>query len=168
MMSFSSGHHVANRSPRARLAHVHALAQDLLYRHDLSDWSFGFNRRKTEMGVCLYDPRRIELSVYFVALNDDETILDTLLHEIAHALTGPGHGHDHLWKCICHRVGARPERLSYEARMPEGRWQAVCAGCGMLHHKHRRPKRMIGWYCRSCGRDRGKLIWSRAEPSLAG
>jgi predicted SprT family Zn-dependent metalloprotease len=167
-MPFSPLHLVRAEPTRTRLVRVRALAHDLLRTHGLLDWSFGCNRRKTEMGVCLYDPKRIELSVYFVVLNDDETILDTLLHEIAHALTGPGHGHDGLWKRMCHQVGARPERLSYEARMPEGRWQAVCAGCGMLHHKHRRPKRMIGWYCRACGRERGKLIWSRQEPSLAG
>jgi hypothetical protein len=59
-------------------------------------------------------------------------------------------------------VGAAPERLCDEAEMPEGRWQARCAGCGKLHHKHRRPKHMVGWWCRQCGRERGRLTWSRA------
>ena len=143
-----------------RLAQVRRLARELLVAHGLADWHFGFNRRKTAMGLCLFDSRTILLSVYFVQLNDDEVIRDTLLHEIAHALVGPGHGHDDVWKRKCLEIGAKPERLSYEVNMPPGRWRAVCGGCGMQHHKHRKPKHMIGWYCRNCGRERGRLVWS--------
>ncbi len=147
-------------SGRARAVLRRAL--DLLTAYQLHEWSFGFNRRKREMGTCFFDCRRIELSLYFVEMNDDSAIDDTLLHELAHALVGPGHGHDRVWRDMCERVGAKPERLCNEARMPDGRWQAVCGGCGMVHHRHRKPKRMIGWYCRKCGVERGQLIWKCA------
>ena len=29
-------------------------------------------------------------------------------------------------------------------------------------HKYRKPKHLIGWSCRACGRDRGKLFWRPA------
>jgi hypothetical protein len=64
---------------------------------------------------------------------------------------------------MCLRVGAKPERLSFEAEMPVGRWRAVCGGCGVLHHKHRRPKRMVGLWCCRCGPERGRLLWQLAQ-----
>ena len=144
-----------------RLHHIHLVASDLLLRHGLPDWSVTFNRSKRMMGLCLYGPRTIQLSVYFVEQNGDEVVRDTLLHEIAHALVGPGHGHDADWKQKCEQIGAIPERLSFEVNMPEGRWQARCGQCGRLHHRHRRPKWMRGWYCCHCGKERGQLAWAQ-------
>lgn len=140
--------------------HARELARRLLTTHGLKGWSFAFNRSKRQMGCCRYGPKIIELSRHFVERNCLDLICDTLLHEIAHALVGPGHGHDGVWKAMCLRVGAKPERLSNEADMPDGRWQASCHGCGMLHHKHRKPKRMKGWFCCRCGPIRGRLAWS--------
>ncbi len=143
-----------------RSIQAHQLALHLLAAHRLSDWSFAFNRSKRQMGCCLYGPKTILLSRHFVERNSWTLIRDTLLHEIAHALVGPGHGHDSAWKAMCLRVGAKPERLSNEPDMPQGRWQATCNSCGTRHHKHRKPKRMKGWFCRRCGPDRGALVWS--------
>lgn len=87
-------------------------------------------------------------------------MLDTILHEVAHALVGPGHGHDEVWKATCLEVGARPERCyGEEVEMPKGRWRATCGGCGREHDRHRRPKRPAGWHCRACGKERGVLVW---------
>src|SRR5271165_928788 len=110
------------------------------------------------MGLCAYARRTIELSTYFVERNGQEEILDTVLHEIAHALVGPGHGHDAVWKRKCVEIGARPARCG-NAEMPEGRWRASCRNCGRHFNRHRRPKRLKGWYCPECGPERGRLIW---------
>ena len=135
------------------------LAHELMAAHGLRGWTFAFNRSKRDMGLCRYGPKVIELSVHFVARNSAAAIRDTLLHEIAHALVGPGHGHDAVWKQACLRVGAKPQRVSFEVDMPDGRWQARCTSCGVVHHKHRKPKRMFGWFCVHCGTKRGKLTW---------
>jgi predicted SprT family Zn-dependent metalloprotease len=147
-------------SPRALQAAD--LAAAMLAAHGLGDWSFRFNRSKLNMGLCRYGLRRVELSAHFVEGNSEEAVRDTLLHEIAHALAGRSAGHGPLWKAMCRRVGARPERLSFEAVMPLGRWRAVCGGCGELHHRHRRPKRMAGWWCCHCGPEHGRLVWESA------
>lgn len=162
-MSKSFAASADGRSPR--LDEVETLARRLMASHLLRGWSFRFNRSKTNMGLCRFDPRIIELSVYFAERNGEAAIRDTVLHEIAHALVGPGHGHDAVWRRMCERVGARPERLSYEVDMPMGRWQAICGGCGMRHHRHRRPKHMRGWFCRRCGPLKGKLAWAVEEGS---
>jgi predicted SprT family Zn-dependent metalloprotease len=149
-----------------RLVEIRRVALDLFAIHNLADWSFALNRGKRTMGLCLYATRTIALSSHFVERNCDEVIRDTLLHEIAHALVGPGHGHDRIWKRKCLEIGAKPERLSYEVNMPEGRWQARCGQCGQLHHRHRKPKWMKGWYCCHCGKERGQLAWQKAEQRL--
>jgi len=110
------------------------------------------------MGLCLYHHRTIELSIHFVLRNGQEEILDTILHEIAHALVGPKHGHGQAWKRKCQEIGARPVRCG-QAEMPEGRWKAKCGQCGMNFHRHRKPKKAKGWFCKSCGPERGGLVW---------
>ena len=131
----------------ARRNEARTLALELMARHGLLDWTFAFNRRKRTLGLCRFRVKAIELSIYLVDRNPVDEVRDTILHEIAHALVGPGHGHDAVWKAKCLEVGARPERLGYDVNMPVGRWQAVCAGCGRLHHRHRKPKHMVGWHC---------------------
>jgi predicted SprT family Zn-dependent metalloprotease len=141
-----------------RLEGVRKLAGKLLRAHALHDWSFVYNRRKRAMGFCCFSHRTIELSIHFVANNDPEAIVDTLLHEIAHALVGPKHGHDAVWKAKCREIGATPLRLG-EANMPDGKWQADCRCCGRNYQRYRRPKRMRGWYCPHCGIELGRLVW---------
>jgi predicted SprT family Zn-dependent metalloprotease len=143
------------------------LAAKLMTEHGLAGWQFGFNRNVRRAGVCRYPtrgrPGRIELSAHFVARNPEAEVRDTLLHEIAHALVGPGHGHDEVWKAKCVAVGARPERCYGEAvEMPRGRWRAACPGCGREFDRHRRPPRLTGYHCKGCGPDRGPLVWRPA------
>src|ERR1700722_17497176 len=80
-------------------------ARRLMDLHGLKEWEFGINSNVRRTGVCYYPrktaPGRIELSAHFVERNTEEEIRDTLLHEIAHAIVGPGHGHDAAWREKC-------------------------------------------------------------------
>src|SRR5262249_2472181 len=100
-MSFSCCGSISTANLITRAAEIRALANEMLALYGLPDWTFRFNRRKTEMGLCFYGPQRIELSLHFATRNSEEAIRQTLLHEIAHALAGPGHGHDAVWKQKC-------------------------------------------------------------------
>jgi predicted SprT family Zn-dependent metalloprotease len=151
----------------ARAASIRDEARALLDSHGLRAWEFGFNANVRRAGVCFYphagEPGRIELSVHFAARNAEE-VRDTLLHEIAHALVGPGHGHDEIWKAKCRAIGAKPEACyGEETDMPRGRWRAACPGCGTEFDRHRKPSRLNGWFCRPCGPAAGKLRWEEAS-----
>jgi predicted SprT family Zn-dependent metalloprotease len=124
----------------------------------LDGWQFQFNGRKTAMGLCRHQHRTIALSTHMIERNPPEEIRETLLHEIAHALVGPQHGHDAVWKAKALEVGAQPERCGW-GEMPEGRWRALCNSCGDRFYRHRRPRWLTGWFCCGCGRERGKLVW---------
>ncbi len=143
------------------------LAAALMARWGLEGWRFEFDHAVRRFGHCRFEARTISLSRHLVALNELDLVRDTILHEIAHALVGPGHGHDAVWRQKCLEVGAKPQRCG-RADMPEGRWLARCGGCGAGFHRHRRPLRPGGWFCRACGPDRGRLVWREGGHDLAG
>ena len=134
-----------------------ALAEGLMAEHKLRGWVFCYNRGKRTLGMCDYTRKRIELSRYFVSHNEEAAVLDTVLHEIAHALAGERAGHGPKWRAVCERIGAKPERLDREAVMPRGHWAATCPGCGSIHRRFRRPLLGRTYVCTSCGREKGVL-----------
>ena len=136
-----------------------SLARSLMDAHHLREWSFAFNRRKRSLGVCYYERKRIELSVYYIARNEEPSIRDTILHEIAHALAGRRAGHGAAWKAICRALGATPQRCDSQAAMPAGRWHATCPSCQRVYTRHRRPQRHATYACRKCGRERGPIVF---------
>lgn len=93
------------------LTEIREFANEVLRDEHLAEdgWTFTFNGRlRRALGRCCYSDRTIELSRDFaVAHGLDEHVKDTILHEVAHALT-PGHGHDKVWKRVARRLGATP------------------------------------------------------------
>ena len=60
-----------------------------LYNHY---WHFDFQNKKVALGTCSYRDKRISLSKWYVELNEEDEVEDTILHEIAHALSYIRHG----------------------------------------------------------------------------
>jgi predicted SprT family Zn-dependent metalloprotease len=126
-----------------------ALAHDLMRRHGVGDWTFAFDRAKRRLGCCHYGSRSITLSAPLTRLNDTGVIRDTLLHEIAHALT-PGAGHGPSWKRAAAALGAapRPCASAADVALPPAPYTLLCDGCGARLARYRRPRRR--YVCRRC------------------
>lgn len=132
------------------------LAHDLIEIY-CPEWTFRLNKNRQQLGVCKEYKHRIELSRHFVLRNSREAVLDTILHEIAHALVGVKHGHDRVWKEMCVELGCKPSACDREADMPAGEWQAQCPGCTRTFSRHRKPKHINRMYCVKCGPEKGAL-----------
>lgn len=145
---------------------VTSTANLLLTKHGLTQqgWRFKFDHAKRRAGCCRYRRKMITLSRHYVAMNlatRPDDVLDTILHEIAHALAGPRAGHGPEWKAICVQIGARPERCydSTTVEMPIGNLVATCAGCLKSWRRHRQLKQDRQIYCIACGPEKGLLTF---------
>lgn len=116
--------------------------------HGLHGWAFAFDRARVRAGACHFGDRRITLSRALTAAHDEAQVRETVLHEVAHALVGPRHGHDQVWRARALAIGATGERC-YSAEEPvvPGRWQGRCVA-GHVVHRHRRPERLL--LCARC------------------
>ncbi len=118
-----------------------ALADGLLAEHGLHDWTATLDRAKTRAGACRFAARQVSLSGPLTRLHSEREVRDTILHEIAHALVGPGHQHDAVWRATALRIGCSGERcVSPDAPRVQGDWVGTCPA-GHQRHRHRRPQR---------------------------
>ncbi|MDQ3459375.1 MAG: SprT-like domain-containing protein [Deinococcota bacterium] len=149
------------------LALATTLARRLMLEHGLTDWTFRFDRARRRFGLCDYGNRTISLSKHLTELNDAAQVRDTLLHEIAHALS-PGAGHGPRWRELCSRLGAKPVRLfADEVARPVSKYLLICPRCRQTLPRERRTRRVLA--CKPCcdahngGRYSARygLVWQR-------
>jgi len=136
-----------------------ALALLHMDEHGLFDnlWHFDFEACKRSLGRCHYNLKKITLSKWYVELNEEDDVEDTILHEIAHALSflrygRDGKGHGRLWKNVCKEIGARPERLHKGILdYPDNhhKYSDTC-GCDITYGRHRISKKRK-YRCPKCG-----------------
>lgn len=91
-------------------------------------WRFRYDVASERGGCCRYLDRTISMSRWLVTMWTEEAILDTLLHEIAHAmgreehLVPPGSAsHGIEWRLLARSIGSRGERWHHYPGLPD-RW----------------------------------------------
>jgi predicted SprT family Zn-dependent metalloprotease len=137
-----------------KLTEAQELAVSLMDKHSLLDkgWYFEYDNAKRRFGCCYYYQRKITLSSVLCELNKEKDVRDVILHEIAHALVGPGHGHSDIWRSKAIEIGCSGFRCKSE-RTHEGyvrtpsKYIATCNTCGTNTFRNRLPKRQV-----SCGK----------------
>lgn len=129
---------------------VKELARTTMNTHGLTQWRLTMIRSKSYAGMCKtgkwdLTPERswgtIELSIDFMEAFDHKNALDTILHEIAHALDEPRYKeiqtrygkrkraihHDEVWRAIAKRIGCSGLRcVSPDAPRPKERYKGIC------------------------------------------
>jgi len=116
------------------------IAVDFLQKWGLSKWKFAWDDSKTILGRCFYQYNTITLSKYYCLFLSEQENKDTILHEIAHALTWEQYkkdltqvpsayhakmgkdylSHNLVWQLMCKKVGAKPQACySGEIRIPK-------------------------------------------------
>lgn len=125
-------------------------AQELVADYGLEGWRVELDGAVRRFGCCHYSHKLITLSNHLIKLNDQAVVLDTILHEIAHALAGPRAGHGPEWKRLARSIGCSTERCYSSAHtvQPPLRFLLRCAHCGRSAKRVRAPRRPIA--CGAC------------------
>jgi predicted SprT family Zn-dependent metalloprotease len=128
------------------------LARELMDEHGLYDWTLRFDRSVKRFGQCRYSSRTISLSAPLVERNTIERARNTILHEIAHALVGPGHHHNRVWRSKAIEIGCDGRRCYEDAEVQPvpAPWIGTCPSCGYETDRHRLTDKARRAACRAC------------------
>jgi len=122
-------------------------ARELIAEHLGPTWRFKWNNRKRSFGMCSYSDKTIQLSRIMTANQKREDIMDTILHECAHALT-PGDKHGPAWRRMAHRLGCVPSSTGRASTETRERLNSVAPWVMMYNDEvirvfHKRPTRTM-------------------------
>jgi SprT protein len=146
------------------------LVYKYMAKHKLpDDWIFRWQNKKRSLGTCSYGQKEIRLSRWYVELNNLEEVRDTILHEIAHALSyirygTKGIGHGRLWKKVCVEIGAIPRACSKDRlNSPKNHYKYIdTCYCGITYKRHRISK-FATYSCPKCNE---RLFLTNTNKSL--
>jgi predicted SprT family Zn-dependent metalloprotease len=112
-------------------------------------WTFEWDCAVRHAGSCSLARKRITPSrTLFAIESNHHSALDTIMHEVAHALAGSRAGHGPTWKRVATQVGARPERCC-SLDSPPHRVIGTCVR-GSIHGRTRSPRSGARYGCRIC------------------
>lgn len=124
------------------------LAKQLISQY-VPEYTLQWNNHKNTYGSCVPASKTIFLSRPLTQLCDENTVRDTIMHEIAHALH-PKDGHGREWQMQMIRFGLEPRRLCNAEidKSSIANWEAKCFNCSKVVHMIRKPR--IERSCKTC------------------
>jgi predicted SprT family Zn-dependent metalloprotease len=89
---------------KEKLAAIENMALSLMLHYGISHYKLKFGYGWKYRGVCHYN-KSIIISLNFALRAEIDDVKNTILHEIAHALVGPGIGHRNEWQLKAKELG---------------------------------------------------------------
>ena len=121
-------------------------ATELMRKHGLTGWRVKLDHARRRAGQCDHRTKVISLSRLYVRNAKKDHIRDTILHEIAHALVGPNHGHDAVWRQKAREIGCTGTRC-HSLSFSKARWVMQCPNGCFSVERHRRKSGLV---CAAC------------------
>lgn len=157
--------HVGWKGFRRDAKHLQSVtrqAERLISLHGLKRWSFQFDDALKRAGSCSFATKVITLSRLYCLKASNADVRDTILHEIAHALAGPDHHHDKVWREKARAIGCTAERC-HNVEFAPSRYIKFCEVCGWYRKANFRRRNTVCKRCRRRPRykDFTKEAWER-------
>lgn len=117
-------------------------------------YTFKWSNKKRALGSCNYKNKHVKLSKCLTKKQDEGTVRNTILHEIAHAFNKAIYnmtGHGHTWRKLHKEMGGTGNRvtsLTYDKCITDSKYTLVCPSCGNKASYHRRIR--VNRSCASC------------------
>jgi len=140
---------LSNNMQQRRIYFKSLLHREMEWHGLLPRWSVAFDNCRTRAGVCDFHKARLSFSRHLVARAKPHEMRNTILHEIAHALAGPRHGHDAQWRRIALRIGCDGRRC-HDMQLAKPRWLYCCSG-GCWQERRFKRSAAGGRACKACG-----------------
>lgn len=133
-----------------------SVAQKLLVQHNLvaTGWTVGVCKGKRRLGLCNYRQRVIRISRDHIMKGTDEEVLDTIRHEVAHAIAGYGAKHGPIWQRVAIALGASPKPTTRVSYTHNYKYYLNCGMCNKVVQRRLNKvsrTRLIKLYCTNCG-----------------
>src|SRR3954467_3208869 len=82
------------------------MSDNALKKHGLfaKGWRSNFTKASDILAQCRHNEKRLVYSIHYLESVDEHDLKQTILHEVAHALT-PGEGHSYIWKEKAEQIG---------------------------------------------------------------
>ena len=132
------------------------------------------NRLTTTLGRAIFTRQmgrwvsvRIEFSGSMIKSATNASIMEVLLHEVAHVVanyrTGCDQGHNHIFKAVCHELGTYNDgcstTLEYKTNAkPVYKFEVICPNCGVIGRYQRAGKIIKSIDRCSCGKCGNKKL----------
>lgn len=131
------------------LIQAERMARKLMLDHGLYGWNFKWDNAARRFGQCNYSTATISMSRKLTVQRTEDAVRNTILHEIAHALT-PGAGHGPRWRAKALAIGCNGKRCSDDPVEVKPNWIGKCPNGHTAGTRLRRPSAKAA--PRSCGK----------------
>lgn len=83
------------------------LTKDKLIEFGLTGWKVRVSQdpNSSFLGLCMHMDKCILLNAFHIDIHPWTEVRNTILHEVAHAIVGPGHGHNAIWATKAREIG---------------------------------------------------------------
>lgn len=103
------------------------LTLNLIHRMNLTGWKVTFDNASRRAGVCRYRTAEISLSLDLLGRREYADTLDTITHEVAHAIVGHAAGHGWQWQRVHQSLGGNGHRVFHvDEHDPKALYHATC------------------------------------------
>jgi SprT protein len=105
-VSFPKAINLKESKPLRTISAAERILRSVFKPHALPGWKILFSQTSLKRsGSCSYHTKTLRINKSFAVRAPESSLVDTILHEIAHMLAGESAGHGPEWKKVAKEIG---------------------------------------------------------------